>query len=283
MKFLLSTALIATGFSLFAYQDSATVVVEEVSSTTFGSLAHSSSVNKMQAMYDLRRRNILKLNLMSLPFKNLSFQYERSLIPNISVAVGFRIMSDGTLPLRQFSSELAKEFKVNNQDVINIVHNTRANGWAVTPELKFFLGAGNGKGFYLAPFYRYETFTLNTVYQYIDDQNEIAKVDFSGLYKSSGVGLQIGVQFLLANRLNIDWWIAGPYYATQTGSLNADYNNMSVANQENLRRTLEGLNMQTTTINYTVTPNVTASNASAVIKGTSYLARLMGVTIGVKF
>ncbi|HPI55163.1 MAG TPA: hypothetical protein PLU10_10750, partial [Chitinophagaceae bacterium] len=60
----------------------------------------SSAQRRERAEYDpMAKPNIVKLNLTSLAFKNISLQYERVLGKKISVACGVRYMPKGALPL----------------------------------------------------------------------------------------------------------------------------------------------------------------------------------------
>lgn len=277
MKALLTSILLTTGFSAFAYQDSVSIHQQEEAEI------ETSVPLSMQGFgYDIRRKNIIKLNLSSLPLNTFSFQYERSIIPKISAAVGLRYTPTGRLPFSNAMKKVTVEHGSTEENFLNFYNNTTISGWAVTPEIKLFLGKGNGRGFYFAPFYRYEKLDLNAKYNY-DDDGVKKSVSLAGNYKSSGVGMMMGVQFLIANRVNIDWWIVGPYYSMNSTNLNSNHDNLSATQQENLRNTLNDLALDKKLVKLNVEANVGQNQSSAKISGTSMLFRAMGITLGIKF
>ena len=74
---------------------------------------------------------------------------------------------------------------------------------------RMYLGKKEMRGFYFEPFLKYldNQFVTNTSFE-IDatDRPFIVTSDYSGM----GVGAQLGVQFLIANKVAIDFYFLGP-------------------------------------------------------------------------
>lgn len=103
------------------------------------------------------KKNIIKLNLMALPLKNFSFQYERVLSKHVSLALGVRTMPSSSLP---FQSTFISIADVTDQQTIDNLAAFKTSNFALTPELRFYLSKkGYGRGLYIAPYYRYAKFS----------------------------------------------------------------------------------------------------------------------------
>ena len=98
------------------------------------------------------KKNIVKLNLFSLPLKNLSLQYERGLNENMSVALGVRFQPKGSIP---FQSTIRNSMDTDNDTAdagLDFVNNAQISNWAITPEFRYYFGKKPLNGFYIAPF-----------------------------------------------------------------------------------------------------------------------------------
>ncbi|MFN7100182.1 MAG: hypothetical protein ACK4M4_07415, partial [Flavobacterium sp.] len=105
------------------------------------------------------KKNNLKISLTSLAFKNFQFQYERSLSKRIGVVLGYGFIPEGALPFQK----TINEFTSDNPDTQGIFENATLAYTAITPEVRFYLGKGYGKGFYIAPFYRNVKYDISNV------------------------------------------------------------------------------------------------------------------------
>lgn len=74
---------------------------------------------------------------------------------------------------------------------------------------RMYLGKKSMRGFYFEPFLHY---TQNEMSSIIDGDLSGAPVDFAstGKYTAFGVGAQLGVQFMIAKRVIIDFFFLGP-------------------------------------------------------------------------
>ncbi|MBP6686866.1 MAG: hypothetical protein KA160_03325, partial [Lacibacter sp.] len=110
---------------------------------------------------DKQKMNIVKVNLMALGLKNYSFQYERVLSKHVSVALGVRTMPMNGLPLKSTIIDIVGE---DDPQITQTINDLKVGNFAITPEVRFYLSKkGYGRGFYVAPYYRYATFKAEQV------------------------------------------------------------------------------------------------------------------------
>ncbi len=160
--------------------------------------------------------NTVKMNLSSLALKNYSFSYERKITKRISLSLGYRTAPKGTPP---FQSEFEK--LINSSDVNFSRFQIGNTAW--TPELRFYVGKGNLKGFYLAPYMRFASFDITAPVKYtttVSGTTYTKDADFAGKITSTSGGLMIGTQHRLFKVLVIDIWIIGGHYGSSKGDLN---------------------------------------------------------------
>lgn len=157
--------------------------------------------------------NVVKLNLWGLAFKSFSFQYERVLGNKTSVCGGLRFSPFSNLAGR-FNGGLS-----SGQNLAGDITSVKYGNWAITPEFRYYLSKQAGKGFYLAPFLRYESFGLKSSFLLKDGGANVA--DFKGSLGGLGAGLMTGAQFSLGEKISLDWWIAGGYMKFHTLKMSA--------------------------------------------------------------
>src|SRR5690606_6992454 len=90
--------------------------------------------------------NLVKINVTSIPLSNFSFQYERVLTNKISGAVGLRIMPKSNLPFRSSIEDL-----IDDEEAWRYLSDLKISNFAITPEVRFYLGKEAFRGFYIAP------------------------------------------------------------------------------------------------------------------------------------
>ncbi|MET0463178.1 MAG: DUF3575 domain-containing protein, partial [Chitinophagaceae bacterium] len=196
--FLSLTLICITGLSLLNAQQTGT----------------STDAGSDPAASDDIKKNLLKLNLTGLIVKNYSLQYERILNRKTSVALSFRTMPTSGLPFRGFFQDITDNDPYTNQ----VIDNLRLSNIAITPEFRFYLGKGYGKGFYIAPFYRYAKFkSEDLVFEY-EHGNNTESIVLRGDQSSHTGGIQLGAQWLLGKSIALDWWILGPHYGAVNGN-----------------------------------------------------------------
>ncbi len=221
-------------------------------------------------------RNFIKTNLSSIPLKNYSIQYERVLTKGVSLAVTYRTMPSTSIPFKSLILEAVGD----DQDTKDIINQAKLSNFAITPEVRFYLGKGNGKGFYIAPFYRYVKFSTNQVPVSYDLANGTKQsVNLSGNLTANTVGLLFGVQKLLGKHFCLDWWLLGAHYGSGNGLFTGTPSSpLSPEDQAEIKDALENIDIPLTDKTVTVTPN----NVSVKLDG-PFGGLRSGISFGFRF
>ena len=225
--------------------------------------------------------NFVKFNLTSVILKNYSLQYERVISKHVSAAVSFRFMPYTTLP---FKSNIIKMAEFEDQQSIDLINNAQFANYAITPEIRFYLGKkGYGRGFYIAPYYRfaaYETQNLVVSFETGDDLDpQTQTVDLKGSVTSHTGGIMFGVQWALGKHVSLDWWILGAAYGVSSGVLNGVTNPaIPEADLANVKREIEELDIPMVEKTATVTPNSVRVDITGPWAGIR-----SGIVLGIKF
>lgn len=186
----------------------------------------------------LIKRNIVKINLTNIALKNYSVEYERVLNKTISVCLNVRMMPENSLPLKSLFLKLVGDDEFDR----NAVENFRLSNYALTPEFRFYLSRkGYGRGLYVAPFYRYATFSIKDLpAEFSSSSGTMISINHVGNFSSHTGGLLFGAQWEFGKRFNIDWSIVGAHYGSGSGELIGLYDrNLTPYEQNELREMLE--------------------------------------------
>ena len=131
-----------------------------------------------------QKKNAVKVNLFSPIFKTFNIAYERAINDGLSVNIGGFYTG------------------VKQDDVSN-------TGFGIQPDLRIYPGKNeNLKGFYIAPFLRYMSFTSK-------DKEEILEV-LETQTTVIGGGLLIGGQFVFGDLVTLDLFIGPQYLSAST-------------------------------------------------------------------
>lgn len=226
--------------------------------------------------------NLVKVNLSSFVLNNYSFQYERAIGKKISVAGGFRSMPKSGLPMKSQIENL-----VDDEETWNDIKDLKTSNFAITPEIRFYLGKSVFRGFYIAPFARISSykaelpdFKFDVEYTQPDNSTttQTETIPLSGKISTITGGLLFGAQWKLSKVLYLDWWIIGPQY----GHANGDISGTKTLNQEEqqaLRDELEDIDIPLAKTETTVNSN----GARLDIKGPWAGLRGMGINLGFRF
>jgi hypothetical protein len=215
-------------------------------------------------------KNIVRLNLSSLLLKNYHVTYERALSRKISVSLNVRLMPNGTIPFKNYFDNNFSGNQVRFNEI-------RVGNSAITPEFRFYLGKGNLKGFYLAPYLRFATFDASTPINYTSTGSGGAFVkigDFNGRVTSTSGGIMFGWQFNLSKKLVLDWQIIGGHFGSCNGNLKL-VSPLTAQEQSSLLSSLNGIKIEPFKIETSVDAN--GSN----IKVTGPWAGIRGANIGI--
>lgn len=224
-----------------------------------------------------KKLNIVKVNLTSLAFKNGSFQYERILSRKTSVALGASFLPKTGLP---FASTLSDQFG-DNADAQRAIETTRLSNFTITPEFRFYLGKGYGKGFYIAPFARYQQMDFEQEYSFTASSGKVHNPLIGGKIKNFGGGLLFGAQWMLSNKISFDWWIAGPLYGSSNGDLwgTDDMSDLTPADRADLENDIESVDIPLTKLDATIGQNRIDVKLSGPYAG----IRAFGFALGFRF
>ena len=160
--------------------------------------------------------NTVKTNITGIFLRNYSIQAERVINKSFSFNLQYRWMPEDDLP---FKSYLEDNLDFDN-DVEDFLASSKISGYAITPEIRWYVGKGFGHGFYISPYYRYSKFDLKSIpiyYTRDDDMEDIAIGTIT--YKAHSFGLMFGAQWKINDRFVIDWWILGGHFGNSSGNL----------------------------------------------------------------
>lgn len=234
------------------------------------------SAQEISAPETSDKMNIIKTNVTAYAFRNINLSYERAFTQWFSVNMGFGTMPEGKVPFINSFLNDKDEKRLQNLEV---------KSFNFTIEPRFYLGAGYGKGFYIAPYYRYSKVTSNT-FDFYYDYNfngityEIPLKGNGSAHGNSG-GLMIGAQFFLTRSRNLvmDLWIAGAHYGKGQGDfiLTSDVV-LTPDMQARLKKEIEDLDIPY--VNYTVETN--SSGAKVNVDG-PWAGFRTGLSLGYRF
>jgi len=222
-------------------------------------------------------KNMLKVNLTALVLKNYSVTYERVLTKKISFAFSYRTMPLTSVP---FKSSIIKAIDDDDIETKNAIDKVRVGNFAITPEVRFYLSRkGYGKGFYIAPFYRYAKFKVEQLNYDYDDNSVNKTVSISGDVTANTGGIMFGAQWFLGKHIALDWWILGPHYGSGNGNFVGKASHpLTQADQDDLRDDLEDIDLPLTDKIITVN----ASGATVKLDG-PWAGIRAGISIGIRF
>lgn len=198
--------------------------------------AQDKSTDKMSAASTPVSKNLLKVNLLSLPLNNFSFEYERVIARKITLGVGYRFMPESGVPLKTTVYDLIDDPETTNQ-----LDQFKTSNSAITPQIRFYMGKQALHGFYLAPFARFSTYKASMPFEFeVNGTNET--IPLSGKLSTVTGGVLIGAQWKLGGRVYLDWWMLGPQYGSSEGSLSGQ-KSLTTEEQAELRKELGDLDV----------------------------------------
>lgn len=223
------------------------------------------------------KMNIIKTNVTAYAFRNINLSYERAINQWFSLTIGFGTMPEGKVPFINAFLKDKDEKRFENLRV-------KATNFTIEP--RFYIGKGYGKGFYLAPYYRYSDVSSNTFGFYYDyngpDGNTYQiPLKAQGNTKGNSGGLMVGAQFFLTRSQNLvlDFWIAGAHYGSGKGdfTMTSDYI-LTPDMQAQLKKEIENLDIPF--VKYTVETN--ANGAKIKVDG-PWAGFRSGLSLGYRF
>lgn len=221
-------------------------------------------------------KNFFKVNLPGLLIRNYGVQYERVLTKRISFVLGYRLMPNGSIPMKDRFINITG----STIEAQNAINSLSISNNAITPEIRFYTGKGYGRGFYLAPFMRQANFKAAGVkVAYPQVTGGQGSLFLSGDVKGTTFGLMMGAQWALGKNICLDWFIIGPHFGRANGSLNAKPNTaLAQIEQDEIRKALQELDIPF--VNTAITVN--ANNVGMGISG-PWAGLRSGLSLGIRF
>jgi len=224
----------------------------------------------------LSGKNIVKLNVSSLVAKNFHLTYERKLTGRISASLGFRTMPKGSLPFKSTFESLVDgtDFNFNKFEMGNT---------AFTPEIRFYLGKGNLRGFYVAPYLRFASFDITAPIKYTYNSgsgNVTDEAPVAGKITSTSGGVMFGTQHRIFKVLTLDIWIIGGHYGSSKGDLRVTKAFNTQQERDAVKAELDGIDAKPFKFKNAV---VTSTGASIQADGPWAGIRGAGINIGFRF
>ena len=222
---------------------SETKVITDSVKTTSNTTSTTSSKKTLphKEPLSLVAKNLVKVNVTSIPLRNFSFQYERSLTRKISGAISLRLMPNGGLPLKNLAKKI-----IDDDESWTHIEKIEISNFAITPEVRFYMGKNPLRGFYIAPFARLASYNVDMPVEFEvepvnpGDPKIEENIPLNGKISSITGGVLFGAQWKLAKSIYLDWWILGPHYGNATGSITGN-KNLSQLEQDGLRQAIDSL------------------------------------------
>lgn len=194
-----------------------------------------------------KRKNILKVNMTSIAFRNYQFQAERVLTRAISISFTYANIPNGDVPFKDQLSNIIFDLGDGaDEEIDNMLYSASIGYSSYIPEVRFYLGKGYGKGVYIAPFYKHSKYRIQNaeILDYQRDDGSFEPLTTNGNVSANTFGLLLGAQFNLGQRIVLDWWILGPNFGTHNGVLFGVPRRLLSANEQLvLKNDLEDINI----------------------------------------
>lgn len=226
-------------------------------------------------------QNLVKVNVAALALKTFSFQYERAVGKKISVALGYRFMPKSGVPFKGGIKSL-----VDDEQTKTTIDNFKTSNFAITPEVRFYMGEGVFRGFYVAPFVRYARYNVEGPFEFDvtipttpNPTTTKETMFFSGDVNTYTGGVLIGAQWKLSKLVYLDWWILGPNYGASKGGI-AGKRSLNALEQQELRAQIGDFVDDLPIVKATY--NVDANGANIDFKG-PWAGLRGGINVGFRF
>lgn len=199
----------------------------------------------------VENKYLIKINLLAIPISNFSFQFERAISKKMAIGLGLRYMPKSGLPLKSQIENL-----IDDPESWDQIKDLKTSNFAVTPEIRFYMGKSVFRGFYVAPFIRYTKYNAELPFTFnvpngIGGGTTAELIPLSGNLTTFTGGVLIGAQWKLSKLLYLDWSILGPQYGTSNGNISGK-RSLSTDEQDALREELQTLELPFVKTTYTV-------------------------------
>ncbi|MDO4727787.1 MAG: DUF3575 domain-containing protein [Bacteroidota bacterium] len=178
-------------------------------------------------------KNLIKLNITALTIGSISAQYERAVSQKMTIGTSFSILPKRSLP---FLNIIDHNFKLDDMQYLN---NMRISSVNITPEVRWYFGKESFKGGYIGTYLRYahNKVTLPIDYTY---NNQEQQIQMEGNINVFSIGISLGTQWKLSDKIYLDWLILGPMIGKANFILEG-HKNLNPDEQEALTTVLDGI------------------------------------------
>lgn len=224
---------------------------------------------------------LIKTNLLTLPFKTFQLQYERSIKPKTSIGLSFSFTPNRDLPFKDLYID-----RIEDEDAKKTVEEAQYNRFSIQPEIRFYFGNNSTfTRFYVAPYLKYSRYTssFRLNYSYVNAvDNILSEVDvpIKGPINAISAGYGIGLQFNIVKDFYLDWQIIGNHFGYAFGKgTGTSSQPLSQNVQDDIRESLQQLNdTPVYKFDYHVDERMMEIKPSGPILGLT-----MGLSIGYRF
>jgi len=159
-----------------------------------------------------QNKNAVKLGLGGFLYGNGFLKYERLIVNKQSVEVNFGI------GLINNFDRAATTIQDEDEDITSV--DLKSNRMFLNLQYRFYFGQKEGmQGFYIAPYFSWNRFAFDMD---LTNNKNVVYTSSDLQYRSLNGGLQLGVQWLVANeRLAIDWYFFG--FGAGSGKISGSY------------------------------------------------------------
>ena len=162
----------------------------------------SSAIGQEEGM-PKARKNAVKFNALGLSVvKTYFISYERRILPQLSASIGYGRRFEGRLPNLFRNEEFGLE--VQSTGLKNTTYNGEVRWYPQRCKRQLSM-----EGLYLGLFFKYNRYTMDADISY-DDGMEVFENRMDARLNDYGVGISMGYQILLWNRLTLDFLFFGP-------------------------------------------------------------------------
>lgn len=221
--------------------------------------------------------NYVKTSVTSLLTGNFSLQQERILTEKVSASLSLSMMPKKGLP---FANMISDALVVTNEDIDFDITTFKYSSWSMVPDVRFYLGEGYGKGFYIAPYFKHTQFKIHDFnVEYTNPELQVNDITLSGKFRTNSGGVMFGAQWPLGDYLCLDWWILGFHGGRSKATLIGDPAwDLTTAEQDDLKAEFENVDLPMFGIESTVTADQVSLTSRS-----PWLSFRGGLSIGVRF
>ncbi len=142
------------------------------------------------------QENVVKMSVTGLSYGDFSLSYERAVTPKSAINFTVGYINPNVSLLNSFEK---------TETSSGMVLRKLGSGFHTSFDYKFYLSEGEGiKGFYIAPYLRFLNFNST-----FSDEIDKTYFDVDLRFSSIGLGFQMGYQWIVFDKVTIDWYFLG--------------------------------------------------------------------------